>query len=514
VRQPTTMNAALGVTVWSLLLLLMATPLSAQTAPPVGTWAELPNTQLWPAIPSEAKQAMSPGGQPELWSPYDIFAYSGADLAQIKNVWGFLYWGGGHAASPDNSLYWVPFDGSGPKRLMGPYLAPDKVYNYDVPLETYRSVSRNAPSTVTVAAAPKSRHTYSSLLCIDVNGRPAVFNYGGALYVGSGSGTNATRTYDLSQTTAQAMARPDMGWELRAWAPGGAISSASGWDPVQKRVVTRSRGFIGAYYPDTDRWENWNIGNAPYGSDYESSVAMDVAGRKMYVIGNRLAEAIDLDAKTWTDLRTKPWAANFVTPVWQGGYQNGPGISWHARTKQIVAWVGGNNLLLINPATDAVKHVVMGGTTITVLHLSGAATYGRFRGIPGTDQVVLVNSVDQNVFIGTVPFDGGMPIGIPTPIPVPTPTSPPSPSPAVPKSRLDRAPSDVRLTSSTTSVAAVVADPAADILLVGDSQRLMAVPRDGKGRPLTGRDMSWSSSGPETATVSPMGVRFTGVTER
>src|SRR5207249_3310169 len=78
-------------------------------------------------------------------------------------------------------------------------------------------------------------------------------------------------------------------------------------------------------------------------SDFEASVAMDMAGRKMYVIGDRLAEVIDLDTKAYTDLRSKPWAADFVRPVWQGGYTNGPGIAWQARTKQIVAWVNRNH---------------------------------------------------------------------------------------------------------------------------------------------------------------------------
>ena len=112
--------------------LLLPTPASAQyAAPPVGTWAQLPNTSVYPAQPFEAKSESSPGGQPELWSPQSLFAYSGADVAQRNGVWGFLIWGGGHAATPDNSLYWVPFDGSGAARLMGPYLAPDKVYKYD-----------------------------------------------------------------------------------------------------------------------------------------------------------------------------------------------------------------------------------------------------------------------------------------------------------------------------------------------------------------------------------------------
>ncbi|TMK77500.1 MAG: hypothetical protein E6G47_11025 [Actinobacteria bacterium] len=374
-----------------LALLLLIAPAFAQTAPPAGTWAQIPNTQLYPVIPFEAKSESSRGaGNPELWSPRSLFAFSGGDVAQIDGGWGFLIWGGGHAATPDNSLYWLPFDGSGAKRLMGPYLAPDKVYYYNDPLETYRAVSRNAPPSVTAAGAPKSRHTYSSLLRIEVQGRPAVFCFGGSLLVGSGSGTTATRIFDLSQTYAQAMARPDMGWALKAVAPGSAVASSSGWDPVQKRVVTRSRNFIGAYYPDADKWENWNIHNAPYGSDFQAGVAVDVVGRKMYVLGDRLAEVIDLDSKAYTDLRGQPWAK-----------ATGNAIAWHPRTKQIVSWWGGQNLLLIDPATNAMRTVTMKGVTVSSMEESG--TYGRFRIIPGTDQVVLLNAVDQNVFIGTLP---------------------------------------------------------------------------------------------------------------
>jgi hypothetical protein len=389
----------LHMSIAMLVILSQVSATSAQPAPPPGTWAQIQGTQIYPIMPAEAKSESGTGGAPELWNPRALFAFSGADLAQINGVWGFLIWGGGHSATPDNSLYWDPFDGSGAKRLTGPYLAPDKVYLYVDPVDTYRSVSRNAPSTVTVAAAPKSRHTYSSLLHIEVKGRPAVFNYGGSLFVGSGQGSIATYVFDLSNTYEQAMARPDMGWAVGAQAPSNAVSSSSGWDPVRRRVVTRSRNFIGAYYPDTDRWENWNIGNAPYGSDFQASVAMDVAGRKMYVIGDRLAEVIDLDSKSYTDLRGKPWVAAF--PGVGKGYFAGPGVSWHGRSKQIVAWVGGNNLLLINPATDAFKTITMGG--VTVPQPPSAGTYGRFRVIPKTDQIVLVNAVDQDVFIGTLP---------------------------------------------------------------------------------------------------------------
>ena len=55
-------------------------------------------------------------------------------------------------------------------------------------------------------------------------------------------------------------------------------------------------------------------------------------------------------------------------------------------------------------------------------------------------------------------------------------------------------------------VGSVVVGPAADNLLIGDSQQLVALVKDGKGRPLRGREISWASLNPEAATVSPTGV--------
>ena len=120
----------------SIAALLLAAPVLAQPAgPPAGTWAQIPNTAIYPVMPVESKTSPTPGGRPELWNPADVFAYSGGDLVTLNGVLGFLYWGGGHAATPDMSLYFAPFDGSGPRRLTGPYLAPDQVYNYSDPLE-------------------------------------------------------------------------------------------------------------------------------------------------------------------------------------------------------------------------------------------------------------------------------------------------------------------------------------------------------------------------------------------
>src|SRR5262245_40263364 len=87
-----------------------------------GTWVQVPNTALGPAVAPEASTFGPDGGNPELWSPQGLFAFSGADVGQMGGVWGFLFWGGGHGDSPNNQLSFAPFDGSGPRVLSGPYL--------------------------------------------------------------------------------------------------------------------------------------------------------------------------------------------------------------------------------------------------------------------------------------------------------------------------------------------------------------------------------------------------------
>ena len=62
------------------------------------------------------------------------------------------------------------------------------------------------------------------------------------------------------------------------------------------------------------------------------------------------------------------------------------------------------------------------------------------------------------------------------------------------------------VTVGTGPLASVIVVPAADALLVGDSQQLVAMPKDAKGQPLTLRDTSWASLNPEVAAVSPTGI--------
>jgi hypothetical protein len=419
-------------------------PGSAQTAP-VGTWATMPNTAIYSVMPPEATSCAPPlpsnCGQAELWSPFAVFGYSGGDLATINGKLGMVMWGGGHHDSPDNSLYFSPLDGSGPKRLSGPFLIPPGGdYFPQDGQEAYLIPSRNQPPGTGVGA-PKSRHTYSCITTVTVNGTQQFFTYGGGLASLSGFGTNRTRLFDLSQTYAQAMARADMGWALKADAPAGTLTCTVAWDSKAGVVVVRARTFYGSYNPTTDKWERW--GDTAGGSDYEAQAAIDVEGRKMYVLGNHIAEVIDLDTRVLTQLGTwdgtavfpptaPAWVRGFVLPYNLPGAYLATGVQWHPGRKRIIAYANTlatngteQNLLQIDPVTGTIDQLTMGGVPVRTRVDYGI--YGRFRLIPGTDTVVLAGYVQNDMHVGQLPASGTTPVPVATTTPTPAPTPTPTP---------------------------------------------------------------------------------------
>ena len=59
---------------------------------------------------------------------------------------------------------------------------------------------------------------------------------------------------------------------------------------------------------------------------------------------------------------------------------------------------------------------------------------------------------------------------------------------------------------SPAPVISIVVSPSSATLIVGQTVELEAQPRDGAGRPLTGRSVTWSSSHTEVATVTSSGI--------
>jgi hypothetical protein len=221
--------------------------------------------------------------------------------------------------------------------------------------------------------------------------------------------------FDLSQTYDQAMARPNMGWRVMAPSLDWTTSAICAWDSRSKLVVCRLKNIWVSYDPKADVWVRWLDPNYG-GSDWEASAAIDVEGRRMFALGNRVAEIIHLDTHklimqgTWeptTAVATGPaWTRPFVTPVWMpGGHANGPGLQWHPGRKRLLAYVGGQDILQIDPVAGTTEVLTMGG--VPIVRREDVGTYGRFRVLPDDpDLVVLATEVDRDVYIGRLPASG------------------------------------------------------------------------------------------------------------
>jgi hypothetical protein len=330
----------------------------------------------------------------------------------------------------------VPLDGSGAQRLLGPYYndsGPGGTYNYKIGGDTINPYPDGRPITPGLYApfgvwtdAIRSVHSGNCILYAEKQGKPIVFMFAGGPYTGPGGGLADPRWVDLTLTPEQQMARHDMGWQRAARPPWPSGSSICGWDPVKKQIVVRSKSGIGAYALDTDTWADWKVvSDASWCCDFQMGMALDPVGRWMYALGDSVVERYHLDERRVESLRARPWGggttAAFGARNFGGGYAS-YGISWHARTKQIVMvlygdpWVdatpgigdGSKTVYLIDPATDKVSKVTMGGQVPADPGIFGM--YGRFRVLPGTDSIVSVYLADQNASIGTIPFAQATPV--------------------------------------------------------------------------------------------------------
>jgi hypothetical protein len=86
-----------------------------------------------------------------------------------------------------------------------------------------------------------------------------------------------------------------------------------------------------------------------------------------------------------------------------------PGFVWDPIIEKFVAWSGGADVYTLDGTTHAFTRVAPAATN-TVIPTAAAAqgTYGRFRYSPKYNAYVVVNSVDQNVFIYRLTDSAGM----------------------------------------------------------------------------------------------------------
>jgi hypothetical protein len=397
---------SIGAVVFALLLVLFppeghADPLSP---PPAGSWAAFPNSTLRPAMTAvPCSSSTDPTGHCPPWNPLYIFDYSGGWFDDERNELGV--WGGGHGDYPGNEVCTFPLATGvwtcGP-RSPYPYAASNPG-----PAQTLDTLADGNPG---------ARHTYSCLARVNIPGYDGFFCHGGALWQG-GYPVNSTWFFH----------RDTLKWEKLPPRPlwgdsdygASSVATYAVFDKLRNTVLVRGRNMCLSFDMRTKTWA-WQ-GGCEW-SERTASAAYDPERQTLIVIGAGKFEAWNTATTAWTPLT--PALSGDLAPVaaW------GPGFVFDPVGKRFLAYIGGKDLYELNRETWTFTKIAGAGADPGAQYPVG--THGRFRYVSSTNGLVVVNSVDGNVFYYQL---GGTPLVTPPPPPPPTPlAAPPAPQPSDP----------------------------------------------------------------------------------
>ncbi len=326
-----------------------------------GQWYEVPNSKIRSVVPNPIPPGDGPAGITRAWSggAYDT------------NRDRLIVWGGGHGDYGGNELYTFDINTLKWTRIWGPTnvsLIPP-AFPPSTCSETYSDGN------------PRSRHTYGGLQYLPNIDR--FWNSGGSLYCGSGGASSGTWTFNFDALT----------WERKANFIGSAdLEHVSAYDPLTGKVFfVNTAAPLHQYDPITDTWTkltDLSIGN------YKSGT-IDPKRRKFVIVGAGVVYAYDLPPKT--DFSRKTLITTGANEITSGARI---GIVYDPVSDRIIAWNGGADLYSLNLDT-LVWTKIPPAPSNTVIPTAAAATgtYGRFQYIPSKNAFIVVNSIDENVFI-------------------------------------------------------------------------------------------------------------------
>ncbi len=394
---------SLEAVVFALLAVLLplaghADPLSP---PPAGSWAAFPNSTLRPAM-----------GSPP-WNPLYIFDYSGGWFDDERLELGI--WGGG-ADYPGNEVCTFPLS-TGVWRC-GPRSAVAQNPAY----------AQNPTTETTPDGHPTARHTYSCIARVNAPGYDGFFCHGGSLWR-LGSPTAATWFYHRDTATWERLAdRPNWG---RTDSGKASLATYAVFDKARNQILVRAQDMCLIFDMRTKAWE-W--GAACDNMQKSASAAFDPERRTFIVMGAGTFDAWVTSTTAWTPLA--PVLSGDLAPVaaW------GPGLVFDPVGKRYLAYIGGKDVYELNRDTWKFTKITGAGADPGAQYPAG--TFGRFRYVPSTNGLVVINSIDGSVFYYQL---GGTPPPPPSPPSMPVSPLPPAPLPllsplSVPVSPLSPAP--------------------------------------------------------------------------
>ncbi len=300
-------------------------------------------------------------------------AWSGGTFDSTRNR--LIVWGGGHKDYAGNEVYGFDMNSLTWYRLTNP------------------SIPNINNSGVYADGTPASRHTYAALAYLPNVDR--MFNAGGAVYQ-SGYGSNMTWFFNFNNRT----------WQRRADAPspssGECCGYAAAYDPITGHVFRSHSAGLSEYDPNQNTWTN-HAGKSP---SLYINAAIAPTDRLMVAVGGG----------SYGVAGTYYWRLNppsgTITKADTSGdktveHGTAPGFAWSSAANVFVGWSGGSTVYTLDPKTWVwTKINPAAANTVVPTAPNSRGTYGRFQYVPAMDVFVLVNRVNEDVYIYKPAFGG------------------------------------------------------------------------------------------------------------
>jgi hypothetical protein len=309
------------------------------------------------------------------WNPAFIFDYSGGTFDAKRNE--LVVWGGGHSDYPGN-----------------------EVYAFSLTTGAWTMLTSRSPYTTSTMDTladgnPDSRHTYSCIAQVDLPGWDGFFCHGGSLWKDGWPVNSAWFFHRDTLAWEKLPPIPAAGWGLTDYSAA-SLATFAAFDPAGSQVVVLMKNVCAAFSFTTRSW--LFRGNATHckGGDYEKSAAFDPERRQLVVMGSGSVSGqqgfrvFDVTTAPWTLVRSS--ALGDQTPV----LRRGPGFVFDPVGKQYLAHTGGLGLWRLDRDTWTVTAVAGAGADPGAMY-PASGNMGRFRYVPKTHGLVVVNSIDGNV---------------------------------------------------------------------------------------------------------------------
>ncbi len=328
-----------------------------QTLQP-GQWYEIPNSKLRPFAPNP-----QPTG--DFRSVINAWCSGAYDTKRDQ----YIVWGGGHGDYSGNEIYAFSMKTFTWKRLTEPSAFP--------PGDPNNSGDKGAhPDN-----APISRHSYDMIDYLPGADR---FICAGGFGIWRSGQFNDFNTYLFDFDTKV--------WSIKAKVPCYGSNTAVGPDGrLWMQGDYGANTALTAYDPKTDTWTKY----APWGgwlNPYKTS-EIDPVNNKFVMVGNQECRIWDLNNPLAAGVRAATTGATEIQNV------NYPGVSYDPVAKKIFAWGSGSTVYNLDVPTLVWSSRQTTGRNTTPPKATYNGTNGRIRYVPSLKVFVVINHVDENVFV-------------------------------------------------------------------------------------------------------------------